>query len=431
MSYWYNHLNNPNRDSLLKFHKPTSHELIICKQMKFRKYSVFQDWLQLYIYQKTLIESERCLYEIIRGDFPQKFYIDIDKVRPKNISDEDVDKEDTELITSCFKVIFKLMPQIKPCDIFVFNSHGDGKEKRSYHIVVDRWCFPSFQQNKEFFAEFIELIPNKFHKYIDHSLYKSVQQFRLYKSHKFESDRTKILDYRSTWSVNIDVTKIKDFDRLIFLYSLISFTEHCSFLPYKQPIVRDYFTKDFSSEEVDYAIKLMNEKLNNPPFSYESYSAPFIILRRNASSYCSVCNKIHDSQNPYMFITVSSEVIFDCRRHPDEKKLSLGYIVTDYETSKLITSNKDSCFISIKDSSEGTTSTENENVKENKTSSLKNIDLPVKINSPKTIISYNTLISMNNNLNQEIPSFSSLMNTISYKKKIDNLNNSLFDQKFK
>jgi hypothetical protein len=51
-----------------------------------------------------------------------------------------------------------------------------------------------------------------------------------------------------------------------------------------------------------------------------------IIMKRTNKSLCPTCNRVHDSEHPYLVVCEDGTVLFDCRRSEDAKRSTVGMI---------------------------------------------------------------------------------------------------------
>ena len=137
--------------------------------------------------------------------------------------------ETEDVVIEVKKAMKKLLPQIKKSDIMVASSN-DAK-KHSYHIVLDRWCVANNEEAKAIFDEILNLIPEKYRGALDNKMYKSLQQFRMYNSHKFESMRVKdFCPQLSSWKPDLPHKDDKHLTLLILKSFILSNISDCSFL---------------------------------------------------------------------------------------------------------------------------------------------------------------------------------------------------------
>lgn len=296
----------------------------VCENINGRKrFGVFRSSNDLYMHLIECMSSSRCFYEMIRGNIRQKFYLDIDISLSKQISfftREDKIAIGNKIPKISRDIITQLDSRIKSTDIMIFSSNS--QDKISYHIVVDRYCFSNCEQNKNFFQKFIERVPENIRCFFDSTMYKPVQQFRLYMCTKSGTDRFKILDStHSKWLINDEVSD-DDLNYEIFKSSLITYTDNCLLLEdeeiYEDPKYYEEFA--FNNKDISNMIKLIKKMPDFKYFDIGELSPPLISLRRLCSSRCKMCSekegieRIHDNENPFVYLTSSGNVYFDCRR---------------------------------------------------------------------------------------------------------------------
>ena len=54
-------------------------------------------------------------------------------------------------------------------------------------------------------------------------------------------------------------------------------------------------------------------------------------MKRIKQSYCQLCKRIHQHENPYLLISEDLNVFFHCRRAPPNKKLYIGTLKQEEE----------------------------------------------------------------------------------------------------
>lgn len=333
---WFRSLNNQeDKYSLMNTIHLNNKNCIICSETDIRQFTYFRTCFEFFNYAKNIKFENNCFYEVIRGNLPQKPYFDIDislKDDTDNINEENyLSKEEkinigNKLIICIVNAIKKIHHQILDEHILIFNSHGE--TKRSYHIIVDYWCFPTYKQNKQFYNQVLEFVPKTWQKFCDASIYKSIQQFRTYLSHKWNTNRIKLIDPLCKWkSPNNYVVNCNDVishdkeNMFLFINSLINNTDYCSFLPY---IVCDEI-ESFSQELDDIDINLLKKVINSmediSSFKIGKISNSVVSLFRIKPSFCESCNKIHDNENPFVFVNMNNDVYFNCRRGGSSKKI--------------------------------------------------------------------------------------------------------------
>lgn len=353
--HWYSYL-VPSKDgtnsrvSLFEYENITPESVIICQSLEYKKYTKFTDWYSLIKFIKKVKYSHRCFEEVIRKVQCQKFYIDCD-IYVKNSTGSNECKfsiEEAEIIPLMLLIKDKLkilLPMISDSDIIITESNDS--TKYSYHIIIDNWCVPSSECCKIIFNRLIESIPLTYRDALDSSMYSGIQNFRMYNSHKFNSDRVKLFsDKLSTWSPKCQVINEVHLEQLRFLYSCVTNTSYCTYLPFFDakictPVT--YSNVSLDSEDIKEIMNLFKIFDKDGTFSYIETTGSFIKLKRNKPSLCYICDRFHQSENPYLFIIGNErKIYFDCRRsNGNSSKLyisELGSKSSDMITEKEETS---------------------------------------------------------------------------------------------
>jgi hypothetical protein len=355
---WYNYLVPSNSGgekgpNLFQSENLNKDSVVLCQKMKFLKFAKFDGVMDAAMHVLKTVASHSCFYELIRGTQTQKFYMDIDIHLEKEneeicIVEEEESSPISELISNIHKTIpkmnmkktndftmkakdtynvvyaiksslLKILPMIRESDILVTSSNGE--KKHSYHVILDNWCVANHLENKALFKEVFDDIPEQYRGALDCSMYKSNQQFRMYNSHKFESPRVKVFnDDLSTWTTPVEPVNDKHQMLLRIAGSMVLNTASCCFLPSFIKVTEKTYDKTDSSNLNKESAKLVMEMFrsefkNANAFTYESFDGCFINLKRNRASMCYVCNRVHQSENPYILVVGQSRsIFFDCRR---------------------------------------------------------------------------------------------------------------------
>lgn len=327
---WFRLLNS-DQNSLFRKKNIGRKSIPVCNEgNSYKEFAVFRTPLTLYDHCLTLPDDQRCLYEIIRANLYQKFYLDIDMGLCETSKEFDHDREQKIAIAKqipsyAIDCIIKIKPEIKRTDILVFTSHAE--DKRSFHIVVDRWCVSSAKNNRKFFDAFMQHIPVPWRQYFDASMYKSLQNFRLYMSTKVGKNRMKIFSLLdSPWKPDNNVDPI-ECNRQVFLASIITRTDNCILLPFEE----DEEVKEFNEVELlESEIPKLMIIIKNMPyarcFTISERKNNLVVMRRLAPNFCKVCDRQHDGENPYITVCSSGDVMFDCRRNSDKIRVKIGNI---------------------------------------------------------------------------------------------------------
>jgi hypothetical protein len=342
-SGWYTYLCSKNNNKgLLERHEYSIGNLIVSRvNEKGYQFRLFDDFLEFSKYFIKIPDIKRTFFEEILENTPQKFYIDFDATT-NEISLEDSLILILNIRNNLRNFIYSLTSQYFP--ILVFTSSGE--TKISYHIIVDGICVSNSKQNKYLFNKFYDQLDDK--RFIDTTLMKSKQQFRIVGCTKIGKNRYKRLCDLSidkngnVWDYPNDIKESKE--RLIHMFqcSLITATQTCLYLPdfeipNKKYSISSNLSININDEIVDKCIEMYRKtyemKQNDIlPFYttnvvQDEDSIAMILCKRISPSYCKVCNRIHEHENPFIVIYGDDySVIFGCRRN--DEKLFLGNIKT-------------------------------------------------------------------------------------------------------
>jgi hypothetical protein len=238
MSYFYG---KQKRYKLTDLKADTFAIAVFSNNVFFLEFSSIRAMYQWY----KCIPSKTC-HEIIRHA-PRKLVLDVD-------GDCSID-----LITKCLIRIFG-----DDANIVLYQSHGP--VKTSWHIVVSNYYF----KDHHYCKYVASLIPAK---NIDMAVYSSTQFLRMEGSHK--NGRTKVRDgYHALTSLEI------------FREGLVSCIDNAVEMVIKLP--KAPVLDVSSSSNIDY---------DKTAFRIRSQKGDAIFFDRIRPSYCTICKRIHDSEN--------------------------------------------------------------------------------------------------------------------------------------
>lgn len=336
----FNKLNDGDESLLGKVEIPNG-AIVVCLEREERgfvkrEYIIFPSPFSLYRELMKTPDHLRHFHEIIRGGKMQKIYIDIDMpLEDDEIGTKFYHSAEEKLIISnnivreCMIAIMKCRAQIKEVDILVLNSNSS--TKRSYHIIVDRWCFPSATQNKDFFYEMLEHIPLPWRRYFDHQMYSSIRNFRTYMSTKNDGSRILRVDPQSTWRSDEEINDTMALNKEIFLASLVTMVDCCKLLTFT-PKEKDENvpSRDVNNKEIQLMLAVFKTLPESSSFEPNGMKGSSLLMRRKAPTYCPMCEKTHHKQNVFLFMTYNNDVWMNCIRGTKSRKLGN---IDDFETS--------------------------------------------------------------------------------------------------
>jgi hypothetical protein len=323
-----------------------------------RIYSLFDSYIEFGHYQQKFPAENRCFYEVIFGEFPQKPHFDID-IDQSDIGTLDLDTLALEIRDAVIRQVILILNEYGITlhldrDVLVYTSHGP--TKRSFHLVINNYCHVDHKEARRLYDRVFDGISKELtypmlNKWIDPAVYSSKQQFRIVGSQKFKTNRPK--KFESVWTYQgqtiqhryIEPVESPSHEYILQLEeSLVSHTSSCNILPSlmdpaqvtDEPTTNPaiYRSEDVSTDLARRALQMCADKagisIHDRKFPYQirSINGGIISLKRVKASRCQICNKVHEHENPYIFIIESNgtkNVYFDCRRKPG-KKLWIGSI---------------------------------------------------------------------------------------------------------
>jgi hypothetical protein len=309
--------------------------LIVCWMASSgqRHFSSFETYGDFYMFQEKIDSNHHTFFEVILGEYPQKTHFDLDielgtdETINLKVLGENIKMAVVHSINSVYQEL-KLRSSWK---VLVYSSHGNNK--CSYHIIIDGYCHETNKEAQYLYEKVVVNIDPLWVKYVDKTVYKSIQQFRLYGSQKYGSGRIKVLDsvYDSN---NQNITSIyrseltgepRFQEYTCFRHSLISNTENCIIMNSLAPAKpkASTFTNvdegDLTDKIVKYALTNLAAKVNMNfndarfPYAYRETKGNFIILKRLRASRCQICKRIHEHENPYLYF-IGNSIYYSCRR---------------------------------------------------------------------------------------------------------------------
>ena len=306
-------------------------------------FALFKSFLEFAMYCKFIPDNNKYFYEIILGENPQKPHFDID------IDDPEINGEQVKdfLVNAIINVLADRGVFISINNILIYTSHGfnnKNKYKQSYHVVINNYCHANNVEARAFYEKVLSYVPEDYRIYIDNGVYSPTQQFRIVGSTKINNNRNKTFqkkwDYKGTDVIHQYPEEAEDVDHETVMQleeSLITFTGNCSFLPTFQPKEKEKIYEDCEEvvlDEARSALELVASKENTKtdsssfPYIIEDINGPIVELKRVRPSFCQICSRVHEHQNPYLLIIGEEKAVyFHCRRADRNKKLYLGKLL--------------------------------------------------------------------------------------------------------
>lgn len=339
-----------------------------------KSFCLFETYTEFAKYTQYFPHEKRNFYEVMLGKFHQKLHFDLDVHLIKmKLSIEQADLLKDLTIISILEVFdeYAKVPKLEFLTNHLCLCTSHGKDKRSYHIIIDGYSVKNNLEAKEFFNQvyakwrgYAELenqngrLPQfeTFEQSLDSSVYSKVQNFRILGSQKIHSGRIKIFcetfkvfDHEITHNYYTSPRNAEHKFLMQLESTLLSTIHSCILLPQKLPdkpakVYVESLEIDESTGESAFEL-LRNEwqakRKTYFPFSVRAIEGALVVLSKNGSYDCLLCNKIHDNENPFLIVKNDrigiKEVFYHCRRA--EKSYKLGDLNIDYSSKEFSPEN--------------------------------------------------------------------------------------------
>ncbi len=286
-------------------------------------YGLFESPQHFHQWYTGIRFNRRYFFESIQSG-PQKMHYDID------ISDKDCIPElfnityAEELKDKVIELTREIIPFDLEKDIILCSSHG--AHKFSYHIIINNYYLADNAQCKEIYNRVKERLTLQDGEFIDHMVYSPFQQFRLLHSQKPGSNRPKIFckewNFKRTkivhqYTANNPHTNI-DEDYQQFIETLVGHIKPSDKLikinvtPPNRPINNSSHF-NLSNIEYDELLDLLPDPDAFSIIGPVKGNSNLISLRRLRPTDCSICDREHEHENPFIII-YNNAIYWDCRR---------------------------------------------------------------------------------------------------------------------
>lgn len=322
-----------------------------------RFYTSFESHSEFLHYMLKLPVEKRCFHEVVIERRPQKMRFDLDIKRYKYLDDkviEEVSEDEIqvfidELIESIISEFQNLGFRIDPkTNILLFSSNG--KEKWSYHIIIDGFYCETHQDAGELFKKIVSRMTSKHLDWLDSSIYSANHCLRSLGSVKegktndgLSELRVKILE--KCWKfkgeeIRFEYSETPRHEKhelaLEFERSFLTLVSNCYPIPslvQRQILdgVQNKVEKQADDDVMDYAFRVFQSCYGNV-CSYVGSMGNIIMMKRNYASGCPICDRVHENQNAFLYLRAVEtendviqkyEIYFDCRRS-NGKKIKIG-----------------------------------------------------------------------------------------------------------
>jgi hypothetical protein len=331
---------------------------------KRRFYTTFESYTDFVLYMLTLPVEKRCFHEVVIENRPQKMRFDMDVKRYKYFDDkiiEEIKKEDVQiffeqLIEASVDEFEDMGFKLELQNILVFSSHG--KEKWSYHIIIDGFYCDTHQDAGDLFKRIVSRMPKENIEWLDSSIYSVNHCLRVLGSVKEAQEELRVKILEKKWKyknreILFEYPETPKHERhqlaLEFERSFLTLNSTCYPLPsylHKKSldgIEETKKEKQAENEVLDYAM-LLFQSLYGDICSYVSSMNNIIILERNYPSGCPICERVHEKDNAFLYlrpvesmcdVLFKYDIYFYCRR-ANGKKIKIGekIIINENQISK-------------------------------------------------------------------------------------------------
>ena len=258
--------------------------------------------------------DKRTFYEVMEPHHKRKPYLDIDM-------NDQLEQADEMMLNVLDAIQLEMLTKVDTYEhhlhTLIFQSHSD--KKKSFHIVIDHYCFENNIQTKSFFFGVKSRVKKEYHLFLDGSVYNNNGNFRMYKSHKLNTTRTKEL----TIEYN---TYNPENQKDIWLASLITNTNYCIQLENYEIKVKPFMHEEISNTLWDQIVVLWLKYEDHKSFKFKKGKE---YLLRKQPSYCPIHKRDHGTKsqvgNNGMLSVWNGSLYFTCFSDPCEK-INLGKI---------------------------------------------------------------------------------------------------------
>lgn len=327
----YTSLKKGKAGSLLDSTKHIAGHFIVAQQTKDAyRFDHFKTHTEFIRARESLPASDT-YHEVIQQEGKPFFDIDIPITpkTPKNI-DEAVR---TEIVRAIYYMFKKLYSYKLSSSKNIIITGGSSADKHSMHIVIDGYRHMNRDEARYFSLEVVKEMIEEYRKYVDVGVYSSCHNLRLLFETKQGTQRMK--SFVSEWKYKDSVRAwsppeqpVSDVHLRIMQFAAATVTCNlslCIALPLVVPPKSEKTCKnekELLTPEVDNAIKLYTLS----DCVLDSVMGRIIKLKRVSHGLCITCGTVHESENPYLYISADGSVWFNCRR--SDNRIYLGVVDT-------------------------------------------------------------------------------------------------------
>lgn len=320
-----------NRDSLESSYNAAeiSKHFVMAKEIKgvpnnYYNYLVFENIQDALAHVQEAPEDNRSFHEVIFGWMPQKLKFDIDIKLTAGIDlivDDVLITPDkvSEIIDDAISTAFYITWSLPVSSDQIITTYSHGPTKISFHKVIFGYYVEDAEQAREFTKIFMRNLPPQYHDWVDTSVNKNLQNFRIINSAKLDTNRVKRLPIGTIYTPS--QTLITNIDGCVLLRNIIEVAAQTN-----------HNNGTLDANDLDTILEIVTNSGLTNSHRYQSMSGRLLIYRRVCASYCDLCKRVHDNENSLMISVEITDgigkVYENCRRcniTPSSKLLGTFY----------------------------------------------------------------------------------------------------------
>jgi len=186
---------------------------------------------------------------------------------------------------------------LDPANIIVTESHGDNI--KSNHIIIDKVYVSGYEQAAMFARRVFNYIPEDCRVFMDMSIYKSLQNFRIAGCHKGDLRVKRIITGHDAAS------------------TLITNTTGCVLLPDQAVEITKQAPKsgDLHPDDIATCLRMCADAGLLRYHRHRRTCGRILLFDRFAASYCDICNREHPIDNSLLIVVGDGVLFRECRRY--------------------------------------------------------------------------------------------------------------------
>jgi hypothetical protein len=358
---WFNYLNRENKNSLLSHLAADDNKFIVSREVvvsttapSSRQFAAFETFVHFYEYMILTPPAQRSFYEMITESrcVGIKPFFDIDI--PSSGTEGLAGIAGIEMCCKQFAKCAALFTGVDTASGLVYTSYSRGiatgsaaaspPKKISFHVIIDGAKVNTIKEAEAFCLFAKEKFRQAQRRHdpssetflagIDMSVYKTNQQFRMLGSKKVGSgpERTKILCPELSTEAPSQVSFFKQ-----YCASLVTNCHNCEFIkrevfisfcprPPAASVAQD--EREIDTTEAQAVInsaknEFLRKGLREFPFTLTKIQNSLIMLTRKRRSFCPICSREHENDNPFIKVFPDGSAGFYCRRNEARRFLPI------------------------------------------------------------------------------------------------------------